>query len=283
MALPKPLRQFYRTFHTNLPHLTKPQALTLALWSFAIIHTGSCGLTTAATYAALLRRQSPKHPSPTPARVLQRRCPQSWRPTPQTGHHPLLRGAAALDCPPVDISAPVPCACFRRHDPQATLHGAEYQRAVSPPPHPYGVEGSSCQPAWQLASPLGGIVGGVARRGSEGLDSAGVRGSGAVCQAVACAACADGPASLLAHPRAGLSPTSGAGDLSSVGVSGVGGRHAGVRSGGLFHGQSVGLHSVGTLGHEPIGGVADGGGLAACGGVGGGMRGGRGSRVGLQT
>jgi len=58
MALPKPLRQFYRTIRANLPHLTKPQATTLALWSDAILHTGACGLTTVATYAALLRRQS---------------------------------------------------------------------------------------------------------------------------------------------------------------------------------------------------------------------------------
>jgi hypothetical protein len=58
MALPKQLRQFYRTIHTNLPHLTKPQAKALALWSFAIIHTGTCGLTTIATYNALLLRQS---------------------------------------------------------------------------------------------------------------------------------------------------------------------------------------------------------------------------------
>jgi hypothetical protein len=58
MALPKRLRQFYRTIRTNLPHLTQPQAKTLALWSFAILHTGTCGLTTVATYAALLLRQS---------------------------------------------------------------------------------------------------------------------------------------------------------------------------------------------------------------------------------
>ena len=58
MALPKQLRQFYRTIHTNLPHLTKPQAKALALWSFAIIHTGTCGLTTIAAYNALLLRQS---------------------------------------------------------------------------------------------------------------------------------------------------------------------------------------------------------------------------------
>ena len=58
MALPKRLRQFYRTIRTNLPHLTQPQAKTLALWSDAILHTGACGLTTVATYAALLLRQS---------------------------------------------------------------------------------------------------------------------------------------------------------------------------------------------------------------------------------
>jgi hypothetical protein len=58
MALPKRLRQFYRTIRTNLPHLTQPQAKTLALWSDAILHTGTCGLTTVATYAALLLRQS---------------------------------------------------------------------------------------------------------------------------------------------------------------------------------------------------------------------------------
>ena len=57
MALPKRLRQFYRTIRTNLPHLTQPQAKTLALWSDAILHTGTCGLTIVATYAALLLRQ----------------------------------------------------------------------------------------------------------------------------------------------------------------------------------------------------------------------------------
>jgi hypothetical protein len=57
MALPKPLRPFYRTIRTNRPHLTKPQAKTLALWSDAILHTGTCGLTPVATYAALLLRQ----------------------------------------------------------------------------------------------------------------------------------------------------------------------------------------------------------------------------------
>jgi prepilin-type processing-associated H-X9-DG protein len=58
MALPKRLLQFYRTIRTNRPHLTKLQAKTLALWSDAILYTGTCGLTTVATYAALLLRQS---------------------------------------------------------------------------------------------------------------------------------------------------------------------------------------------------------------------------------
>ena len=57
MAPPKRLRQFYRTIRTNRPHLTQPQATTLARWSYAIIHTGACGLTAVAAYAALLLRQ----------------------------------------------------------------------------------------------------------------------------------------------------------------------------------------------------------------------------------
>jgi len=51
MALPKNLRPVYPTIYTNLPHRTKPQALTL--WSFAIIHTETSGLTTVAPYLAL--------------------------------------------------------------------------------------------------------------------------------------------------------------------------------------------------------------------------------------
>ena len=39
---------------TNLPHLTKPQATVLALWSYGIAMTRSCGRGTVATFLALL-------------------------------------------------------------------------------------------------------------------------------------------------------------------------------------------------------------------------------------
>ena len=42
------------TVSTNLPHLTKPQATVLALWSFGIAFTRCCGRGTVATFLALL-------------------------------------------------------------------------------------------------------------------------------------------------------------------------------------------------------------------------------------
>ena len=42
---------------TNMPHFTKPQATFLALWSFGIACTRSCGRSTVATFLALLMRQ----------------------------------------------------------------------------------------------------------------------------------------------------------------------------------------------------------------------------------
>jgi hypothetical protein len=40
-----------------MPHLTKPQATVLALWSFGIACTRSCGRGTVATFLALLLRE----------------------------------------------------------------------------------------------------------------------------------------------------------------------------------------------------------------------------------
>ena len=42
---------------TNLPHLSKPQATVLALWSFGITFTRCCGRGTVATFLALLLQQ----------------------------------------------------------------------------------------------------------------------------------------------------------------------------------------------------------------------------------
>lgn len=51
------LSQWSACVSTNLPHLTKPQAAVLALWSFGIACTRSCGRDTVATFLALLLGQ----------------------------------------------------------------------------------------------------------------------------------------------------------------------------------------------------------------------------------
>src|SRR5215210_2211670 len=48
------LSEWTTSVSTNLPHLSKPQATVLALWSFGIAFTRSCGRGTVATFLALL-------------------------------------------------------------------------------------------------------------------------------------------------------------------------------------------------------------------------------------
>src|SRR5438874_4630746 len=57
MARHNGLSQWTDCVSTNMPHLTKPQATVLALWSFGIACTRSCGRLTVATFLALLLHQ----------------------------------------------------------------------------------------------------------------------------------------------------------------------------------------------------------------------------------
>jgi hypothetical protein len=57
MARHDGLSQWIDCVSTNMPHLTKPQATVLALWSFGIACTRSCGRSTVATFLALLMGQ----------------------------------------------------------------------------------------------------------------------------------------------------------------------------------------------------------------------------------
>ena len=57
MARQDGLSQWTDCVSTNMPHLTKPQVTLLALWSFGIACTRSCGRTTVATFLALLMGQ----------------------------------------------------------------------------------------------------------------------------------------------------------------------------------------------------------------------------------
>src|SRR5437764_1019312 len=53
------LSQWIATVSTQLPHLSRPQARVLALWSFGMVVTQSCGLTTVAAFLALLLGKRP--------------------------------------------------------------------------------------------------------------------------------------------------------------------------------------------------------------------------------
>ena len=57
MARQQGLSQWTDCVSTNMPHLSKPQATVLALWSFGIACTRSCGRSTVATFLALLIEQ----------------------------------------------------------------------------------------------------------------------------------------------------------------------------------------------------------------------------------
>ncbi len=48
------LNSWENTVIEHMPHLSKPQAMVLALWSFGIVMAQTCGLTSVATCIALI-------------------------------------------------------------------------------------------------------------------------------------------------------------------------------------------------------------------------------------
>jgi hypothetical protein len=54
---PDGLAEWTATVSIHLPHLSKPQAAVLALWSFGMVMARSCGLTTVAAFLAALLDQ----------------------------------------------------------------------------------------------------------------------------------------------------------------------------------------------------------------------------------
>src|SRR5579885_1024362 len=53
------LTDWITTVSSQMPHLSRPQARVLALWSYGMVVAQSCGLTTVATVLGLLLHQSP--------------------------------------------------------------------------------------------------------------------------------------------------------------------------------------------------------------------------------
>src|SRR5207245_1558181 len=58
MSHRKALSQWEQTVSTHLPHLSRPQAQVLALWSYGMVLAKSCGITTVAALLAELTRCS---------------------------------------------------------------------------------------------------------------------------------------------------------------------------------------------------------------------------------
>ena len=57
MTRPAGLSQWVETVSIHMPHLSKPVATVLALWSFGMVMTKSCGLTSVAAFLADLLQQ----------------------------------------------------------------------------------------------------------------------------------------------------------------------------------------------------------------------------------
>ncbi len=47
-------QQWVITVISKMPHLSKPQAVVLAMWSFGMVMTGSCGVSTVSVFLATL-------------------------------------------------------------------------------------------------------------------------------------------------------------------------------------------------------------------------------------
>lgn len=54
MLYHKGLSEWSDTVITQMPHLSKPQAVVLAMWSFGMAIMGCCGLTTVSAFLANL-------------------------------------------------------------------------------------------------------------------------------------------------------------------------------------------------------------------------------------
>ena len=190
---------------THMPHLSVPQARVLALWSYGIALTRSCGRLTVATFLALLMGQRL-------ATVEQRlyewcwRFPsQSGRQTAAPGRHHVFCPLAALDCDLVD--GDTPGLGPRRHDLGGAVCGADPECCLSRMRHPRGLDRLAREPAWRLAPGMVAPVAGCASCHPTGLDSAGAGGPRFVGALALWAHCASGLASAAADQQRGQVPS----------------------------------------------------------------------------
>ena len=159
---------------THMPHRSVPQARVLALWSYGIALTRSCGRLTVATFLALLMAQKV---ATVEQRLYEWCCDTLHKAGTKrqtldvtTCFMPLLRWIVAL------WSGTQLALALDAHELGGTVCGPDPQCGLSRLCPPRGMDRVACQPAWRLAA---GMVAPVATGASchpTGLDGAGAGG-----------------------------------------------------------------------------------------------------------
>ena len=122
------LSQWTTTVSTQLPHLSRPQATVLALWSYGMVVAQSCGITTVAAFLGCLLHKKPDA-------VRQQLREWCYAAEDKTGGKRRDAGGAhlfwslgALGAGLVGAHGAPVGAGDGRHDLGAALHGAGHQR-----------------------------------------------------------------------------------------------------------------------------------------------------------
>ena len=96
MACQNAVYQWTTEVTTHLPHLSKPQATVLALWSLGMVLARSCALSAVASWLAAWLGRNREYGTSTVAGVLLRSTGQARQPTPSVGGGELLCAAVGL-------------------------------------------------------------------------------------------------------------------------------------------------------------------------------------------
>lgn len=126
MRINSELKSWIGTVTKHLPHLSKPQARVLAMWSFGMVMTRCCGLTTVATGLAHLLNQKPNSVRSLTQRMVSAGSEQERHSEPRVGCDNLLCAPIALDSQFVAGARKALSFSDGRFDIRATLHGSGY-------------------------------------------------------------------------------------------------------------------------------------------------------------
>ena len=214
MSHPESLSQWETLVSTHLPHLSRPQARVLALWSYGMVLAKSCGITSVVAILAPLLKQSES--------TLRQRLREWCYPR----EHKKGTQRQALEVS--SCFAPLLGWVLSWWDPGEhrlalamdgshalrSLHGAGDQCALSRLRYPGGLENRAQQCARLVGAVLDGALEPFGQSGAARLDGHRVGRSRLVCQVVVRAYRAPQVASVLAHQSHRQGATGGGKSLS---------------------------------------------------------------------